>query len=114
EATEQHELHFRTDASWWPREEQFEKAVRLVATLAEELFHEGRLHNVVLDDEAPRAVRHLRDLEAILDALALCERKESSENAAPIRAHHHNVITFSPEGMSGVRAQCSGRPAATA
>jgi len=114
EATEQHELHFRTDASWWPREEQFEKAVRLVATLAEELFHEGRLHNVVLDDEAPRAVRHLRDLEAILDALALCERKESSENAAPIRAHHHNVITFSPEGMSGVRAQCNGRPAATA
>lgn len=114
EATERHELHFQTDESLWPREEQFEKAVRLAATLAEELFHAGRLHSVMLDDDAPRPIRHLRDLEAFLDALAWCERQAPSETIAPLPGHHRNVITFKPEGSSGVRALFDGKPAATA
>lgn len=114
EATERHELHFPTDAAWWPREEQFEKAVRLAATLAEELFHAGRLHRVELGAGPPRPIRHVRDLEAMLDELAVCSRRDESGAPVPSRANLRNVITFKPEGTTGVCAYIDGKPAATA
>lgn len=114
EATERHVIHLSSAEELWPRAEQFEKAVRLTATLAEEFFQAGKLHSVCLDQEAPRPVRHARDLAAVLDELAVRNRGAVATAGGARAAKPQNVITFQPDGLSGVRALIDGRPAATA
>jgi uncharacterized protein (DUF58 family) len=115
ESTEGYSLWLRTDAVVWPRPEQFELLVGFCATLAEDLFRAGQLSSAALDDEAPLPVRRVRDLEALLDRLALVQPRAGAPAAVPTSATlKRNVLTFAPDGARGVAAYVDGEKTATA
>jgi uncharacterized protein (DUF58 family) len=110
-------LRMHSDAAVWTRPEQFELAVSLAATLAEDLFRLERLQSVVIDGEPPQVVRRLRDVELFLDRLAELQPKdrvrqsgERSNAPAPSR----RVLEIEPQGPRGVAAVLDGKLAATA
>lgn len=108
-----------TDGEVWSRPEQFELALSLAATLAEDLFKLERLQAVVIDAEAPLPVRRLRDLESFLDRLALLEpgpgaRREAGESMKRAAAIPGRVLQLEPLGARGVAAMIDGKLAATA
>jgi uncharacterized protein (DUF58 family) len=101
-------LWVETGAARWPRAGQFETLVSFAATLAEDLFRAGRLAAVALDGDAPRPVRSVSDLEGFLDRLAVVARRETISVAAATPAGRRQVITFLPEGPTGVAAWLDG------
>jgi uncharacterized protein (DUF58 family) len=132
ESTAAYFLRIESAPELWPREAQFELMCSFAATLAEDLFAGGRLAGGAIDSSPPVAIRHVRDLEALLDQLALLEWKAegresergntdaegdkgsgagSALRAAPVRG---NVITFAPEAVRGVAAYVDGQKTATA
>lgn len=108
-----------TDKGVWARAEQFELALSLAATLAEDLFKLERLQAVIIDAEPAQAVRRLRDLEFFLDRLALLEPAEKPIQApgegvpAPGRSLRR-LMHLEPLGARGVAALIDGKIAATA
>ena len=114
ESTEGYSLWLRTDATTWPRPEQFELLVGFCATLAEDLFRAGQLTTVALDDEAPVPVRRVRDLEMLLDRLAVVTpRAWTGDGTAAAATLKRNVLTFAPDGARGVAAYVDGEKTAT-
>jgi uncharacterized protein (DUF58 family) len=113
ERVESHTLWLQTDAWRWPDAAQFERALSLCATLAEMLFREGSLHAVALDGEPPRAVRRVRDLEDWLDRISLVQLGKVTPGPAIIPTRG-NLMTFRPDGGTGVVAIIHGEKAATA
>lgn len=113
-------LRIDTDTSVWPRPDQFELAVSLAATLAEDLLRMERLQSVVIDDETPHPVGRLRDVEHFLDRLALLETVERTRAGSRPRfstvspALHRLVLHLQPQGPRGVAAMLNGKPAASA
>jgi len=105
-------------AARWTRAEQFELAVGLAATLAEDLFLEGRLLAAAVGAEPVMPVRGLGDLERFLDRLAVAARTDETRtgSAAGVAASRSgtNLLTFAPDGVRGVAAYIDGNPAATA
>ena len=118
----------------WPQEQQFELLCSLAATLAEDLFTEGRLIGATVNQEEPLVIRRVRDLESFLDRLAVLER-DTADGSHPLEAGvrapgsraqnsapktdtptrpRRNVITFAPEGSRGVAAYIDGEKTATA
>ncbi len=102
------------DAAVWTQPEQFELAVGLAATLAEDMFHEGCLHATVLGDETPREVRQWRDVERFLDRLAVLKPSERAAGGGGGRAMERRILNLEPQGPRGVAAMIDGKPAATA
>lgn len=104
----------------WPRPEQLELMLSLAATLAEDLFREGRLAWVEVVPEAPRRVRRAADVEALLDRLARVPRggEERSDRSAGVSvgegATRPRRVHFVPEGGRGVGAFLDGQRAARA
>ena len=130
ESTEGYSLWLRTEAATWPRPEQFELLVGFCATLAEDLFRMGQLTAAALDDEAPVPVRRVRDLEMLLDRLAVISPRlgedgaiqrgssfakatEDKEGAPSPGTNRKNVLTFAPDGARGVAAYVDGEKTAT-
>lgn len=113
EGTEGFTLWMRSDAGLWPRPEQFELALSLAATLAEDLFQMERLQAVAIDAEPPQAVRRMRDVEAFLDRLAVLEPGEAAATGKVVDGRRR-VMTMEPQGPRGVAAMIDGTPAATA
>jgi uncharacterized protein (DUF58 family) len=108
-------LWLQTPAETWPRSAQFEVLVSLAATLAEDLFRNGRLLAAAVNDEAPLPIRKLRDLELFLDRLAVVEPVPSAAAAGSDAAsRRRNLLTFQPEGPRGVGAFIDGIKAASA
>ncbi len=108
-------IWLRTDAGLWPRPEQFELLISLVATLAEDLFRGGRLRDVAIDAEPPAAVRRIHDLEMWLNRLAVAGPAVQAERlAGEVTVARQNVMTFVPEGARGVAAYVDGQKAASA
>jgi uncharacterized protein (DUF58 family) len=111
-------LWVRTEAERWPRPEQFELALSLAATLAEDLFQMERLQALVIDGELPQAVRRMRDVEAFLDRLALLTIGAAAPNgAAPAGARSQTlrrVMILEPHGPRGAAVTIDGKLAATA
>lgn len=110
-------LHVESDAAVWSKPEQFELAMGLAATLAEDLFKLERLRAVWIDDEPPQTVRRLRDVELFLDRLALLEPVERPARAGadgPRGEASRRVLRIEPQGARGVAAFLDGIPAATA
>ncbi len=107
-------LRLCNDASVWTRPEQFELAVGLTATLAEDLFQQGCLHATMVGEEAPVEVRQWRDVERFLDRLAVLEREQPEEQAGAGRFTERKILTVEPQGPRGVAAMIDGKPAATA
>jgi uncharacterized protein (DUF58 family) len=115
ESAEGYSIWLRTDAGMWPRPEQFELLISLVATLAEDLFRRGQLRDVAIDAAAPQPVRRIHDLEALLDQLALVRPAAHAQplgETTPIA--RQNLLTFVPEGERGVAAYVDGQKAASA
>ncbi|MFO1451124.1 MAG: DUF58 domain-containing protein [Opitutaceae bacterium] len=99
----------------WPRPEQFELLVGLVATLAEDLFKQGRLGRVIIGAEPARLIRRLQDVEALLDRLAVLEPEATPGHAeVPARTRSRSMLVFAPDGARGVAAYLDGQKAATA
>lgn len=113
ESVEHYTLWLQTEAARWPRPEQFERALSLCATLAEDLFRAGSLGGVMVDGEPIQPVRQVRDLEAWLDRLAVLQPR----TVAPGQGgtfFQPNLMTFAPDGPAGAAALIDGKPAATA
>lgn len=119
ESAEAFSVWVQTGGGRWTRAEQFELLVSFAATLAEDLFRAERLASVALDDETPRVVRQVRDLEAFLDRLAVVTmpaekqkaRTMSGEVAAresAAMARRRNLVTFAEDGPRGVVALVEG------
>lgn len=108
------------DRTRWPRPEQCELMISLAATLAEDLFREGRLAWVEIVPDAPRRVRRVADLEAVLDRLARIPDGGGAVAPQPKRGggaeppERHNRLRFRPEGSRGVGAFLDGQRAAHA
>ena len=108
-------LWFRTTTSLWKNAEQFELLCSFAATLAEDLFKQGKLNAVAVDEEVAVPVRGVRDVEAFLDRLATLRPTESDQTiAAPSRSTRKHSLTFEPEGSRGVVAYVDGEKAAAA
>jgi uncharacterized protein (DUF58 family) len=120
ECSQGYAVWLRTDAGQWPRAEQFEVMVSFVATLVEDLFRAGQLQSLALDAEPAMAVRHVRDLEAWLDRLAVVGWKdgdgEMRGGGTPptVFSGGRNVLTFAPDGAHGVAAYIDGQRSAVA
>lgn len=108
------------DCMRWPRPEQCELMISLAATLAEDLFREGRLAWVEIVPDAPHRVRRLADLETVLDRLARIPEGGETRPLQPKRSgpaeqpERHNRLRFMPEGSRGVGAFLDGQRAAHA
>jgi uncharacterized protein (DUF58 family) len=111
-------LQVSTDAAVWARPEQFELALSLAATLAEDLFRLERLQALAIDDAPPQAVRRLRDVEHFLDRLATLEPTVPADTAArpggAAASATRRVLHIQPNGPRGVAAILDGKIAATA
>ena len=111
-------LRMDSDAETWARPEQFELALGLAATLAEDLFRMERLQAVVIDDEPPQVVRRLRDVELFLDRLARLEAtlRSRGSSSAPFSkaAPARRLLQIEPQGPRGVVAMIDGKIAASA
>jgi len=112
-------LQMDTDKAVWPRSDQFELALSLAATLAEDLFRLGRLQTVAIDGETPHRVRRWSDLQYFIDRLARLETSEPPKSAArpPLAAASaggRRLLHLQPLGPRGVAAMLDGKPAASA
>jgi uncharacterized protein (DUF58 family) len=105
-------IHVETPASIWRRPEQFEQLCSLAASLAEDLFRQGQLVGVIVNDGAPFQIRRMADLELFLDQLAVLEPLENYAGARTVPKR--NVIRFEPGFPEGVHAYIRGQKAATA
>lgn len=119
ESAEGCSLWIRTGRGLWPSAERFELMVGFAATLAEDLFRQGRLRAVAVDQEPPRPVRGVSDLEDLLDRLAVTERSEETGTvpaAEPrvVGRGRSSVLTFVADGPLGVAAFADGRKVASA
>ncbi|MBL9216007.1 MAG: DUF58 domain-containing protein [Opitutaceae bacterium] len=118
ESHEGHVLSVDAPAGAWVRPEQFELMCSFAGTLAEDLFAAGRLRGVAVNGGPLLETRRVRDLEAVLDALARLQPGEPPPGASrapfPPAAAGSNLITFAPDGARGVVALLDGHPTATA
>jgi len=117
ETSEAYAIWLRTDADAWPRPAQFELLLSLAATLAEDLFRAGRLHELVIDGDPAIPVRGVADLEAFLDRLAEARPGATGSRQArlpAVGAGGRSLMTFAPDGLHGVAAYADGIKAAAA
>lgn len=92
-------LQLDSDASRW-NSVQFEMLCSLVCSLADDLFHLGRLESVRVDNLGSMPVRTIHELHDFFDQLAQLERKPRKQEAQPhVRS---NRLTFRPCGESGI------------
>lgn len=110
---ENYTLWLTAPAALWKKDEQFETLCSFAATLAEDLFKQGKLEAVVLGDEVAVPIRAVRDLEAFLDRLALLQPDSDERTAPASRPALKNVLTFAPEGSRGIVAYVDGEKAAS-
>jgi len=106
-------LWLRSTESLWKHADQFELLCSFAATLAEDLFKQGKLSAVAVDDEPAVPIRSVRDVEAFLDRLATLRTTESdADRSGPARSTRKHSLTFMPEGSRGVVAYVDGEKAA--
>lgn len=80
---------------------QFEHLCSTVCSLADDLFHLGRLDSVVIVGEARMLIRSIRDLHNFFDLLATLS-PVSTEKVGREENSLQNQVTFRPLGESGV------------
>jgi uncharacterized protein (DUF58 family) len=106
-------LWLTASAALWKNSEQFETLCSFAATLAEDLFKQGKLEAVALGGEVAVPLRAVRDLEIFLDRLAVLQPEQDDQMAPTSRPARKNVLTFAPEGSRGIVAYVDGEKAAT-
>jgi uncharacterized protein (DUF58 family) len=100
-----------TGKAIWAEAEQFERLCSLAASLAEDLFAEGKLLGFSINGEPVQQVKRLADLQALLDRLARLE--PVAHSTAPALAGN-NVITFKPGPRHQAYACLNGQLAGAA
>ena len=116
-AAESHDgylLRLDIPATVWTRSEQFELMCSFVGTLAEDLYASGRLRGLAVNGGPMLETRRIRDLEALLDALARLQPVDQPAAGGAVSHVTQNVITFAPEGARGVAAYVDGHQTASA
>lgn len=93
-------LEVNPDDSLWSGG-QFERLCSVACSLADDLFHIGRLETARLVGEEAVLVRSMRDLHGFYDQLALLEPKSASQLQEK-EWRSSNRITFRPLGEGGV------------
>ena len=88
ESSEGCTLWIRTERELWREPARFELLVGFAATYAEDLFRQGRLRAVAIGREAPRPVRGVRDLEELLDRLALAAPVPQNQGSGSLSTLH--------------------------
>lgn len=73
EASEKWSLYLESSRSLWPTEESFERFCAFAATLVEDLFRLGRIGSVIIDQDPPRRLSSAREVETLLDLLAVLQ-----------------------------------------
>jgi uncharacterized protein (DUF58 family) len=105
-------------AELWPRPEQFELLCSLAASLAADLFAQGKLRAASVGEQPLMPVRRLVELERFFDGLALAAparaRSPAFSRTSGPPLHRKNLVTFAPDGPRGVCAFLDGERAATA
>ncbi|MFI5337907.1 MAG: DUF58 domain-containing protein, partial [Opitutales bacterium] len=86
ESLDGYSLRLDTPAAVWTRPEQFELLCGFAGSLAEDLFAAGRLQSVALNGVPFQTTRHVRDIEAFLDELALLQPADTMVDRVPIPA----------------------------
>jgi uncharacterized protein (DUF58 family) len=107
-------LWLAPSASIWRNAAQFETLCSFAATLAEDLFKQGRLDAVAFCSESAIPIRGVRDLEAFLDRLSILQPEQNENGPVSVRPAFKNLLTFAPEGSRGIIAYVDGEIAATA
>jgi uncharacterized protein (DUF58 family) len=93
-------LQLDPDQSLWS-ESQFERLCSVACSLADDLFHTGRLDSAGVIGEERVAVRSMRDLHGFFDRLAELS-PVSHQNTTAERHLSKNQITFRPLGEGGI------------
>lgn len=86
----------------WPTQDLFERFISRVSTVAESLFRQDRLMGYKLDGEEFCAVRHLSDLKALNDRLALVK---PTAGRPPDHLPAGSWIRFKPTVDGGVHME---------
>lgn len=105
-------LRLDPTAELWSEPGQFERLCSFAATLAEDLFLEGRLTAASIGADGWHPVRRLSELEAVLDRIAALQPVPAV--ARPPSRHESNLLTFQPGSGRRVQALLDGELAATA
>lgn len=84
--------------SW--RRAQFDLLCSLISSLAEDLYHAGRLDSVTIGTDDPVGVRTIRDLHDVFDRVAVAELSDAV--GGPSGLAKLNRITFRPNGEEGI------------
>ena len=100
EGEEGYRLYVNPDAELWSKQ-QFEEMCSLAGSLAEDLYHAGRLEKFYSTGGELSLVHSVRDLHNLLDYLALLERKKGLSD------------TFAVSGPRWIRLQPAGERAIT-
>jgi len=88
------------DRDFWSGD-RFEQLCSVVCSLADDLFHAGRLDSVRVVGEERLLVRSMRDLHGFFDRLATLSPGQSAEKVSP-GDRPGNRITFRPLGEGGI------------
>lgn len=112
ESLDGYTLFIETPKSLWLHAEQFETLCSFAASLAEDLFREGRLLGIAINAEPVVHIKRLHDLINFLERLAELEPVDKYE---PIQdTSGYNVITFKPGSLNKVDAYVAGNKTGTA
>jgi len=93
-------------ASLWSDGAQFEKLCSFAASLTEDLFVDGRLLGVAINDQPLRHVQRVSDLNNFFDELALLKPVEGYKPGSDV--HGPNVVSFKPGTHAHVHACIGG------
>lgn len=91
-------LFVESPRALWPDDTQYEALCSFAASLAEDIFQDGRLLGFAVNDEPVQPLKRLHDLQLFLERLALLERTDNY--AAAPDSGGRNLITFRP-GLGG-------------
>lgn len=105
-------LFIESSASLWAEANKFDVLCAFAGSLAEDLFREGRLLAVAINDEPLQPIKRLHGLQHFLERLALLQ---TSDHFSPLpEAGGRNLITFRPGSGNEVHAIIHGNCAGTA
>lgn len=99
-------LFLETPESVWQEGVALEKLCSYAASLAEDLFREGRLIGYAINDEPVTAVKRLHDLHSFMHVLAELKPVSRYEPAAEVTGP--NVVIFRPGSGGSVNAYLGG------
>lgn len=102
-------LYLETAASVWRNPRQFDRLCRLAATLAEDLYRVDRLQGIAINDDPVQSVKRLNNLHQFLDRLSILEPDSKYLPGRDPMGDH--VISFRPDGETGVQIYVSGNEA---